>query len=532
MEKNCMNWMLAAILTISGIMTLGSCKDNNEINEPVMTPEEELSNELTGVWVDSTGGEGCAYGIFEDGRFVCYTTAVPLVDGGQVEMDSVSGTWTALVNIPNRWDSETKEPLQGLEVTFSALSGTNGDGLKVDTLIVEKAADGGYLLMWASEIDHYAAQLAPDGMTRGFWKNLWNTVKDTVTRTFKKIAYPVANFFETVSGGFKQRIVKGYADWMGTVYGDVNPKVCEMTIPGTHDSYTYNYSKLLTSRGVKTQGLDISKQWDAGVRCFDVRMDHYGKTLGMFHGPFYLGVSLNDGLNMIRNQLRAHPKETAVVILKFENGGQTLEDLKTVYNIVQRLKKEGYVANPKPDIRLNECRGKMMFIQRYRADDFKVGARATGWSGPRTLYFYNNEGACIGSTGLWAGVDESCTYTNNKGESLSNYFQRKKTAMTKMFEKAASAKSSENLWCFNGASGYYAAISVIENNPSQVAHEMNPWVKNYLDSHKGKKAGFVDLDFAGTSYCPFGYTTNGHEVMRSIINNNVDLRNNQVISLE
>ena len=537
MVRKNFNWMYAAILSFCGMVSLTSCGDSDEGLVQLQSPEESYGSEFVGNWAtdNSDGNKGYeGYGIYADGRFEYYTVAFSEEGNGEMKVDSLSGTWTPLMSIPNKWDSQATEPLKGVEVQFAAQA---EDGTQLtDTLIMEKMDDD-YTLMWASELNRIAESLASSetATTRG-WGSFWSSVKNVynnVVNTIKKIAYPASNYLTWRINGESQKIVSGYADWMRDIYGDVNPKICEMSIPGTHDSFTYNYSglvSLVTARGVKTQGLDIAHQWAAGVRSFDVRMNRRGSTLGMYHGPFYLGLSLSQALNEIRNQLKAHPKEMAIVFLQFEECSATDEYCKMVYDIVQQLKREGYVANPKADMRLNDCRGKMIFVQRYYTSKYKVGARRYGDS---TLYFYNDNGGCIGSTGF-----NFCDiYTNKDGESASSFYSRKQASMTRAFEKAANASSSQNLWTSNGASGYYASISTAYityacNNPSEVAHVMNPWVKKYLDGHKGKKTGIVSLDFAGTNYCPYGYTTLGHDVMKSIIDNNVDLRNNKVISLE
>lgn len=527
-EKSSLKGVMVAMLVFCGALAIGSCTDRNDsvVTEP--TPEDALRNEIVGTWVDSVDGTGaayCAYGIFADGRFEYYTAESPVQGSGKVRLDSLSGTWKPLPSIPNRWEPGSEITLQGIEVTFNTPLESIQKSNPVDTLIIEKDEEGGLMLIWASDVDEYAAMMADGtGQRRGFFKKLWKAITETIVRTFKKIAYPISDFFVAKFGGETQKIVRGNADWMGKIYGDVNPKICEMTIPGAHDAFTYNYSGI-AKRGVTTQGLDIAKMWDAGVRCFDVRMAwrKQDNAMGLNHGIFYLGIKLDQGLNMIRDQLRAHPKETAIVMLKFDDG-ESQNDYKVVYNTIQRLKKEGYVVdNPSPDIRLNQCRGKMIIIQRYGSNGYNMDIRVTDWGGNNPkLWFRNGKSTDLGVADL---------YTGDTFEFSQDFFERKKNSMKNMFEKTAGTSGDKNLWCFNYASGYHA-LTPIDINPGQIAEVMNPWVKDYVNSHKGKKTGVVMLDFAGTNYHFFGYNTNGQEVMPVLINNNVDLRNEQRISLE
>ena len=332
MVRKNFNWMYAAILSFCGMVSLTSCGDSDEGLVQLQSPEESYGSEFVGNWAtdNSDGNKGYeGYGIYADGRFEYYTVAFSEEGNGEMKVDSLSGTWTPLMSIPNKWDSQATEPLKGVEVQFAAQA---EDGTQLtDTLIMEKMDDD-YTLMWASELNRIAESLASSetATTRG-WGSFWSSVKDiynNVVNTIKKIAYPASNYLTWRINGESQKIVSGYADWMRDIYGDVNPKICEMSIPGTHDSFTYNYSglvSLVAARGVKTQGLDIAHQWAAGVRSFDVRMNRRGSTLGMYHGPFYLGLSLSQALNEIRNQLKAHPKEMAIVFLQFEECSATDE---------------------------------------------------------------------------------------------------------------------------------------------------------------------------------------------------------------
>ncbi|MCQ2152254.1 MAG: hypothetical protein MJY70_04270, partial [Bacteroidales bacterium] len=51
--------------------------------------------------------------------------------------------------------------------------------------------------------------------------------------------------------------------------------VCNMTIPGTHDTFTYQLDyEFVTKYWWRTQTADVARQFDIGIRCFDFR-PHY-----------------------------------------------------------------------------------------------------------------------------------------------------------------------------------------------------------------------------------------------------------------
>ena len=64
-------------------------------------------------------------------------------------------------------------------------------------------------------------------------------------------------------------------DWLARI--DDDRRVCRLSIPGTHDACTgYGFLPQDTLAGnyiARTQELNISEQWAAGVRAFDLRPD-------------------------------------------------------------------------------------------------------------------------------------------------------------------------------------------------------------------------------------------------------------------
>lgn len=147
-----------------------------------------------------------------------------------------------------------------------------------------------------------------------------------------------------------------YSDWMTDIYTKQgkDPRICDMNIPGTHDTFTAYYKR--TMKAAFPYGLacpliplaieklgdytisqfkDIAGQWEAGVRYFDMR----------------IGTAYKD------------ESHTDKVIMSFEDShGDTEHQM--VKDIVQKFVDKGkVVANPKPDMKLSDCKGKMVVMQ-------------------------------------------------------------------------------------------------------------------------------------------------------------------------
>lgn len=81
------------------------------------------------------------------------------------------------------------------------------------------------------------------------------------------------------------------------LFKGVNPKIHEISIPGTHDTFTYNLSKVTGLWG-KTQVFDLEQQLDAGVRYFDFRLGGMNvSNLGFYHGFLCCEITLPKALD-------------------------------------------------------------------------------------------------------------------------------------------------------------------------------------------------------------------------------------------
>lgn len=296
----------------------------------------------------------------------------------------------------------------------------------------------------------------------------------------------------------------GMSDWMGRMYpaSSANPKISTMSIPGTHDSFSFSICRGPLSWFIgKTQMYDIRSQWALGVRSFDVRIDkmtaseqfstrkEHGResSLGIFHGPVFLDTPLIQGISEIVDMVKEHPTETAIIVLKFE-GEETDDYKRETHEILQKFK-DDIVMDARPDLRLDDCRGKVIIIQRYKSpNDINCYISATAWNDdPETRLIFNSAEGDDNMAKLY--VQDLYSQGSLTEE---EYFDAKKKEMEKCF--IGSSSNDGSTWYFNHQSGYTGEINYARN-----ASVMTRYFVDYLTSPQmeGKCTGIIPIDFVG-----------------------------------
>lgn len=135
----------------------------------------------------------------------------------------------------------------------------------------------------------------------GWFEDAWNAIKDTFCYIFgidftneTLNAEKCREFYDALDKGlneiYKQFGRTNYDNWMKQIYTDKgkNPLICDMNIPGSHDSFTSYYKQDLLFAGlsdeyVMAQKLSVEEQWSYGIRYFDFRIANM-KGLDWAHG--------------------------------------------------------------------------------------------------------------------------------------------------------------------------------------------------------------------------------------------------------
>jgi hypothetical protein len=529
---------------------------NVEADVPVVNPEDEwteaereYAKSVIGVWTnfneetEALQESYFLYDVREGGIFDAYMVSGNGDPTAKYQTLSLSGTWKPVLDIEDRWAK--KRSVNGIEVTIDTNQlpedvsrgqlfpqSQTGDGIVKDTLLFVPLDNQKRVSIWISDLDNAASYYQENRMNQTGFKGFWDWVVERIIDTVETIANigeiinePI-NMIIRVIEGKDCFYASGMSDWMSYCYQNKDPRICDMSIPGSHDTFTFSqswYSMIPTmTRKVKTQELDIESQWDAGVRCFDLRLGKHDDGLGACHGPFYLGVTFDEALKSIATQVKNHKGEMAIVILKFEEDVDETQ-YKIIYDKVKEYRDQGLVVNnPTPDMRLSQGAGKMLFIQRYGDNKYNLDVRATGWEENSELIFMNDKKAPLHVQDL---------YESNGDELLPTFISRKEDAMEECFKNSAASK--DNTWFFNHGSAYFG-ISVwvdwtkyLDMNYAEVAHWINPWAATYVEDHYGKKTGVVVMDFAGIDILADGlFFTRGIDLPTYVVENNKHLNNN------
>lgn len=334
-----------------------------------------------------------------------------------------------------------------------------------------------------------------------------------------------------------------YAEWMGEIFADKNPLISEMNIPGTHDTFTSyirqeDIDSGLTPAFKKTQLLDIEGQWNAGVRCFDVRLantrgsSNVPKELaerdevGIFHTEYYCSINFDEVMSSIANLLMQHPTEACIVMLKVEKDSDLNNDfIKRIYDIVMPYESL-VVHNATADIRYEDCKGKMLIFQRWTSEapqdpdhELQLGpvmvidSRASIESDSYTTTIFWQDGTTSKSY-VQDNYEAGATHTSIE------YWNDKQSYMTTYFEYAETDKSA---WVFNYESGYVNHAGTTYYSMS--SNVMNPWLTTYVINHIDQHYGIINMDFAGSNDVYDGYHVNGKYLPMLLVESNRFLNN-------
>ena len=259
-------------------------------------------------------------------------------------------------------------------------------------------------------------------------------------------------------------------------------KACKVSIPGTHDSGTAGV-RFPMRHYARTQTMDLSSQWDAGIRFFDLRPRLEDGTLRIYHGPADCHIGFREALLIIKKKLEEHPTEFCIVMTNSAGGGQeavdmTMDDINTLFPT-------GMLASFHADMTVADMRGRVLFIHR----DHPTGGRdypgtvVHGWPGNASSHHDGMVSSVGESAVLWAQ-----DYFTDGGKG--NYVDSKWDKVTALVREFASA--SDGVWCINHLSGYTG--SGISTNIKRNARTTNARLLEYLGNHK-KPIGIVPMDF-------------------------------------
>lgn len=272
------------------------------------------------------------------------------------------------------------------------------------------------------------------------------------------------------------------AGWMASLPDTTH--ACRLSIPGTHDSGTAGV-RFPMKHYARTQTMDLSEQWDAGIRFFDLRPKLENGKLKIYHGPANCHLGFDEALLIIKRKIEAYPTEFCVVMTNSAGGGQTAVDM--TMDIINSVIPSHMLASFSGDMTLADMRGRVLLIHRNlpsKGRDYP-GTVVRGWPGNGSSYQSRMVSLDGKSAVLWAQ-----DYFTDGGNG--NYLESKWDNVSGMIEAFASAP--EGVWCINHMSGYTG--SGISTNINRNAKITNARLLEYLAGHKSP-IGIVPMDFPG-----------------------------------
>ncbi len=168
--------------------------------------------------------------------------------------------------------------------------------------------------------------------------------------------------------------IEGTNNWMSGLNDNVY--VSQLSIPGTANSFSYEYSG--SNPGwYAAQTATFEKQWDAGIRCFELKCPQTTGDLGsvvLQCNRTNLGeTTFKDAVDLIWGKVK-ESSEFAMIIPSYESdaghGGDAVRDFAEALNRFYDNNAENYdFITYGRDITLGEARGKLMFVARITSEE-------------------------------------------------------------------------------------------------------------------------------------------------------------------
>ena len=317
---------------------------------------------------------------------------------------------------------------------------------------------------------------------------------------------------------------------------DDNIYVSQLSIPGTHDAATGDGTTFSIG---KTQELTLDKQFEIGIRAFDLRPAVSDGDLILCHGAVATKFNWDQVMERFKYYLSEHPGEFIIAFIRHEdeydnnnlNWGSImqgkLESLKAETNPKTN---ESYTADFKPDLTVGELRGKILFLCRdwtkYNDAGPVVGGY-TGWShspsGSEVSIYYSR--TVSGTMNI-----QDCYAPSEDGQSTwynqSKFPEIKWNGIKSLLDKSMSFHTDPsvvNRWSVNHTSGYVNWVSTTNGYRENAANN-NIKLYNYINSSSWcGSTGIILMDFAGV-HTSGRYTVYGDLCPQAIIDNNYKYR--------
>lgn len=561
--KNLLTSIFAVMLTIAAANIFTSCNNQDDFDlgkdaqttqtDGATTAADKFAKEIVGTRADLSNillgnQELDIWKIDADGSLTLYK-ADPTEEGNAIT-DSLKGTWKPFVNIDDPWDATGTAPKRN--GFFATFTGDDAQKLGMEansvvlTYFVDRTEDDSLYIVSRDYLSFMYMKYGDAAATRSGISDFFAKTRQAFSKAWKKVKTVMGNLFN-VDGKLANNTAESqafwkqaeealddirqetgteqtdYSHWMGDIYGNANPRICDMNIPGSHDSFTYSFKLSVTAKYGACQKLDFDKQWQLGLRAYDIRFKEDGY---IYHG-LCTHQTVESAFDRLVQKLAANPTETVIVFLQ-PDGDRTDKKYNKIVEIVKKYK-DHIVTSPRPDLRLDECRGKIILFQDWDYSNFQSHQRVA----PTMESIYNCGGMCYiyyfnvkndvynyetsGREPTMALVCYQSKCQQESDESLADFWKEKKRLMDECFASTAKSKGQdEPIWGFNAASGNVGGL-YINLSYAKNANVMNPYVFTYVVNNKSQKMNIIMMDFAGYNGKFDGYYCNGEKLPEAIV---------------
>ena len=303
---------------------------------------------------------------------------------------------------------------------------------------------------------------------------------------------------------------------------DGNIYVSQMSIPGSHDAATgENMATIIGDLFAQTQDQNLQTQWNLGVRAFDLRPAIYKRRptdeLWLYHGKTRVAISWAKAMNTIKANLTDHPGEFAIVLFRHEDESTLYKNTNTTdfdnYMKAWVNANKSWIVDWRPDITIDECRGKLILISRFNGS-WDYGC-FTGWSHDAAGTTTTVRNASNSKKGTMYVQDYyNASSHDTKFTSIRKYLD--------IAQKFHTEDALKNHWMLNHVSGY-ARISSSDTYRSNAAAQ-NPEVIKYLHNRTAPgSTGIILFDYSGVAESG-NYNVQGDVMLQTVIDNNYKYR--------
>ena len=326
----------------------------------------------------------------------------------------------------------------------------------------------------------------------------------------KKIILPAIPSGKQVSGN----------NWITPLDGSIY--VSQMSIPGSHDAATgENMASFIGDLFAQTQEQTLQTQWNLGIRAFDLRPAIYKRRstneLWLYHGVTRVSISWATAMNTIKANLTDHPGEFAIVLFRHEDESTLYKNTNTTdfdnYMKAWVNANKSWIVDWRPDITIDECRGKLILISRFNGS-WDYGC-FTGWShdaAGTTTTVRNASNSKKGTMYVQDYYNPSSHAT--KFTSIKNYLD--------IAQKFHTEDALKNHWMLNHVSGYVGSST--SNTYRANAAAQNPEVIKYLHNRTAPgSTGIILFDYSGVAESG-NYNVQGDVMLQTVIDNNYKYR--------